>query len=615
MTDEPEKIDLASPDLAAEARTRLETLFPGVIADGVLDATRLGELLDIDVTAPSDGRERYGLMWAGKSEAVRSLQTPSRATLTPDLARSVDWDAAQNAFIEGDNLEVLKLMQKAYNDRVKLIYIDPPYNTGSDFVYSDDFHDGLRQYLAYTGQLDESGKRTSTESDATGGRRHSRWLTMMYPRLVLARNLLTPDGVIAISIDDNEVHHLIDLMDEIFGGDCHLGTIAWLKKRKGSFLSKGVLSAHEYLLVYGREPGIRLFGGSPDSGESQPLIKKTNPIGTLRFPAGSVTTRLADGHYTAGTYGDGESAAELLNGIDVVAGRIETELELRARFIWVQRYLDEQVAAGGRIVMNTINLQPRAFKAPDEEAAKGLSSIFDGVANSATNEDAFEEGKRIFGVEGLLDYPKPLNYIKAIVASATHFDPDAIVLDFFAGSGTTGQAVSEINAEDGGTRKWVLVQLPEATPEGSRARMAGYGTIAELAVARLERTGVPAFRRLRLSDSNFESIAEGDELLLSATTLRDPQALDAVAEEVLLKEGVALDAPWQRRDAAGAEVVLAGHVAVVLTTEITSEVVARAIELEASVLVFLEDGFAGRDAVKTNAFTNSKQAGIKMKTV
>src|SRR4051812_31791303 len=199
MSVETEKVGLETPDLAASKRATFEELFPGVLTDGVLDATRLGELLDTEVTAPTDGRERFGLMWAGKHDAVRSLLTPSRGTLTPELDKSIDFDTAEHVFIEGDNLEVLKLLQKAYNDRVKLIYIDPPYNTGNDFVYPDDYSDTLRAYLEFTGQVDADGNRKSAAAEVLG-RRHSRWLSMMYPRLVLARNLLTQDGVIAISI-------------------------------------------------------------------------------------------------------------------------------------------------------------------------------------------------------------------------------------------------------------------------------------------------------------------------------------------------------------------------------------------------------------------------------
>lgn len=252
MSDEPEKVDLETPDLAADHRAALAALFPSVLDDGVLDVAKLSELLDTPIAQVPDGRERYGLQWAGKVDAVRSLLTPSRGALIPDLDRSIGFDEAKHVFIEGDNLEVLKLLQKAYNDKVKLIYIDPPYNTGNDFVYNDDFRDGLQGYLDYTGQVDEEGNRTSATIEKSG-RRHSRWLSMMYPRLFLARNLLSPDGLILISIDDNEYPRLLLLLDEIFGEENYATTFVWQKKKKPSFLHANVGSLTEYVLCVTRD--------------------------------------------------------------------------------------------------------------------------------------------------------------------------------------------------------------------------------------------------------------------------------------------------------------------------------------------------------------------------
>jgi adenine-specific DNA-methyltransferase len=226
-----------------------KSLFPGVIQDGALDAVRLGELLDTPVSGVKEGKERFGLMWAGKKRAVEALQTPSMAALVPDKDASINWDAAENVFIEGDNLEVLKLLQKAYNDQVKLIYIDPPYNTGNDFVYNDDFSDPLQHYLEVTGQVDAEGNRLVANTE-TSGRKHSNWLTMMHPRLFLARNLLTQDGSIFVSIDDNEVHHLRLVMDEIFGPENFIGQFVWAAGRKND--AKFVSASHEYIICYAR---------------------------------------------------------------------------------------------------------------------------------------------------------------------------------------------------------------------------------------------------------------------------------------------------------------------------------------------------------------------------
>src|SRR5664280_1624898 len=247
MTDEPDKVGLETPDLAVQYREALDELFPGVVSDGVLDGAKLAELLGgIAVAQPPDGRERYGLQWAGKQEAVRSLLTPGRGTLIPDLDHSIEFDNARNVFIEGDNLEVLKLLQKAYNDQVDLIYIDPPYNTGNDFVYNDDFSDGLRGYLEYTGQLDEDGNRTSAAVE-TVGRLHSRWLSMVYPRLVLARNVLTQDGVLFVSVDDNEVASFKFMLDEVFGPENFVAQIAVSLNPKGRQLGDFFATSHEHL--------------------------------------------------------------------------------------------------------------------------------------------------------------------------------------------------------------------------------------------------------------------------------------------------------------------------------------------------------------------------------
>ena len=299
MSEEPKKIDLETPDIAAQRRAAFEELFPGVLADGVLDGARLGQLLDTEVTAPADGRERFGLMWAGKQDAVRSLLTPSHGTLVPELDKSIDFDTAENVFIEGDNLEVLKLLQKANNDRVKLIYIDPPYNTGSnDFIYPDNFADTTRGYLEYTGQLDADGNRVTANAD-TLGRRHSRWLSMMYPRLVLARNLLTQNGVIFVSIDDNEVANLRAAMDEVFGPENFVATVIWQKVYTLKNSARHFSEDHDFLLVYARNAEQWTPTLLPRSAEQDAAYK--NPDHDPRGPW-KATPIQARNYYSKGTY-------------------------------------------------------------------------------------------------------------------------------------------------------------------------------------------------------------------------------------------------------------------------------------------------------------------------
>ena len=256
MTEELNEVPRTTPDFAIEAATKLAELFPEVVADGKINLDTLKTILDIDV---EDGRERFGLTWPGKREAIRAAQTPTTATLMPDKENSVNWDTTQNVFIEGDNLEVLKVLQKHYYGQIKMIYIDPPYNTGKDFVYADDYADSIGSYLELTGQTDEGGK-LSTNSESSG-RFHSNWLNMMYPRLKLARNLLTQDGAVLISVDDSEQANLRMMCDEVFGQNNFIATLVWQGGRKND--SRYVSMGHDYILVYARnesflkENGIR----------------------------------------------------------------------------------------------------------------------------------------------------------------------------------------------------------------------------------------------------------------------------------------------------------------------------------------------------------------------
>lgn len=479
-----------SPDAQQERQQQLLNLLrqtaPEVISDNQLNLERLKELMGEERLAPA---EHYELSWAGKKDARREIQKKTSHTLRPDANNP---ESAQHMLIEGENLEVLRVLQKSYYGKVKMIYIDPPYNTGNDsFVYPDDYSETLDEYQKRTGEKNEAGflnkqslwKKNSKES----GQYHSAWLSMMYPRLYLARNLLREDGMMFISIDDHEVANLKLICDEVFGGENFIGSVSWLKKRKGSFLSRKLVSVSEWLLVYGKTQNVKIFGGKADEEESQPLVKRTNSIGVLSFPARQVRTKLSDGLYEKGVYGEGTSSIELLHNFSVNEGVIEDAFSLRGPFVWGQNYLDEQIKNGARLIINTDKLQVRAFKAPDPEAHKGLSTFVDGVELGATNEDGYEELLDILGIEGAMSYPKPVNYIKYLTDAVTYWDKNSTVIDFFAGSGTTAHAVMELNAEDGGNRQSISVQLPEKLEENSEAYKAGYRTIADITRARIEK--------------------------------------------------------------------------------------------------------------------------------
>ena len=278
---------------------------------------------------------------------------------------------------------------------------------------------------------------------------------MMNERLRLAKQLLTDDGVIFVSIDDNEQAYLKVLMDEIFGERNSLGVITWMKKRKGSFLTQKVISLTEYILVYSKNPNAKLYGGEADEDESQPIIKRTNTYNVLNFAPGIIETKLKDGIYPKGSYGEGAIPIELLDDLVIENGKNTHKVRMKAPFTWSQDFLDDELSKGTKLVINTINLQVRAFRKSDN--FKGYPSYIVGVNIKGTNEDAYEDLEKIFGVKKIFDYSKPVNLIKELIKASTHFKKNAIVLDFFAGSGTTGQAVMEVNEEDGGKRKFILV--------------------------------------------------------------------------------------------------------------------------------------------------------------
>lgn len=524
-------------------------------------------------------QERYHLNWPGKREALLSANAPIAKTLRPvrtrrnergeEVEESVNFDTTKNLFIEGDNLDALKLLQETYLGKVKMIYIDPPYNTGSDFIYEDDFAEGVGDYLRRSNQKDAQGNNLIANTSANG-RFHSDWVSMMYSRIRIAKSLMHDNGLIFISIDDNEVANLMKVCDELFGGENFVGSISWLKKRKGSFLSKKLVSVTEWLIVYGKSQNVRLFGGKADESESQPLIKRTNPIGTLNFPPAKVVTKLPDGIYNAGTYGEGSSSVDLLGAISVKNGVIESSFSLKGPFIWGQDYLDAQINGGARLVVNTINFQVRAFKASDPESHKGLSTFIDGVEIGATNEDGYEQLRDILQAEGVMSYPKPVNYIKALVSAVTHWDKSSIVLDFFAGSSTTAHAVMQLNAEDGGNRRFIMVQLPEQCAADTGAFRAGYRTIAELSKERIRRAGKQirlsnpqvdtGFRVFKIDTSNMADIYyapdahDKSKLDLLVDNIKPDRTPEDLLFQVMLDWGVDLALPITKQSIQGKDV-------------------------------------------------------------
>lgn len=439
---------------------KLRSLFPECVSEGKLDIDKLlslcGEYIDNDF-------EKYKFEWKGKADCLRLAQKRSTGTLRPCLEESVDWDTTQNLYIEGDNLEVLKLLQTAYYRKVKMIYIDPPYNTGNDFVYADDFADPMARYKEVTQQTTKSNPETM-------GRYHTNWLNMMYPRLRLAANLLRDDGVIFISIDDNEVTNLRKVCDEVFGEENFIGTILWKKKTNGNNMGF-IPPVHDYLLVYARSIlDIKDIGYDV----TEEYINKTysNPDND---PRGAWTTMDLSANHK-GPY---------FPIINPATGESFNPPEGR---YWV--FNEEEVQrriADGRIIFGKTGMTRPVQKVFAAERIKGKIRAESWWDKHGMNEDATAEIRELFGQGKLFTHPKPSKLIYNLIKIST--ESDDLILDFFSGSATTAHAVMQLNAEEGSNRRFILVQIPELCDEKSEAYKAGYKNICEIGKERIRRAG------------------------------------------------------------------------------------------------------------------------------
>ena len=456
----PNTMDGLSMNIEQTNLDKLRSVFPECVSEGKLDIDKLlslcGEYIDNDF-------EKYKFEWKGKADCLRLAQKRSTGTLRPCPEESVDWDSTQNLYIEGDNLEVLKLLQTAYYRKVKMIYIDPPYNTGNDFVYADDFTDPMARYKEVTQQTTKSNPETM-------GRYHTNWLNMMYPRLRLVANLLRDDGVIFISIDDNEVTNLRKVCDEVFGEENFIGTILWKKKTNGNNMGF-IPPVHDYLLVYARSIlDIKDIGYDV----TEEYINKTysNPDND---PRGAWTTMDLSANHK-GPY---------FPIINPATGESFNPPEGR---YWV--FNEEEVQrriADGRIIFGKTGMTRPVQKVFAAERIKGKIRAESWWDKHGMNEDATAEIRELFGQGKLFTHPKPSKLIYNLIKIST--ESDDLILDFFSGSATTAHAVMQLNAEDGGNRRFILVQLPELCDEKSEAYKAGYKNICEIGKERIRRAG------------------------------------------------------------------------------------------------------------------------------
>ena len=618
------KFDLHSEDIAEVRRQELLRIFPEAHSESGqinFEALRLS-LGDAVQTGP----EAFGMSWPGKAECAKTIQRQSVATLLPVDDESVNWNTTQNVIIEGDNLEVLKVLQKAYLGKVKLIYIDPPYNTGNDFIYPDNFTESLGTYLQYTGQLDDEGRKFSTSTESSG-RFHSKWMNMMYPRLELARSLLREDGMIAVSIDDHEVDNLKKLLNAVFGEDAFINQLVVKSSEssgvKMSHVDKRLPKIKEYVLMYAKNSSqIKLSAVEiPKAGVSLDKYMKYYSTVIENFDDPVESWRLT-------------SVSDYLRA----NGKPNTRTD-------IDQFKQENAY---RVVYRTNNASLTNLEFETQTARvtsatgieyvwwEGKQMLFLGdyltekVCDLWTDISTINLNKETLGVNCFSNGQKPLSLIQRLLKLATS-DND-LVMDFFAGSGTTGHAVMLQNAEDGAGRRFILVQLPERIDEGSPEYLAGFESIAKITLERVrlashEIGGAAGFRTFALDRSNFAvwdaNAIEGDETKLEQQLFAQLEHVlpgrtnQDILFELMLKSRFELTTPVEKVKVGKCEVwkVAGGEMVAVIDSGLTIEVIREIAGWKPTSVVILDRCFGADDSLKANARKIFEDSKVDLKTV
>ena len=616
-----EKLAALFPEVVTEVREPDGTLRRAIDADALRE--RVGDVAE-------GGRERYQFTWPGKREAKQEAYRQIDKCLRPCPEESVDWDTTGNLYIEGDNLDALKLLRNTYAGKIKMIYIDPPYNTGHDFIYDDDFAQAKADYDAESGDYDEEGGRLVANPESNG-RFHSDWCSMMYPRLLLARDLLSEDGAIFISIDERELAGLQALCNEIFSSDCRAATFAWTRTSTPPSLSKKSRKTIEYVLAYERVRNNRkYFGSKLDNGDA-PLLNSGNPVRTLVFPSGLIEFPWMKSGVISP---QGDERVLFSDSITVENNRNRDAVALTGEFKWTQQRLDSEIANGTSFIVKSSQFSIRFQRIDDEESFKAPNNNLELNMSSGvgTNESAVSELEQL-GVGELFDYPKPMTLVRCLISMVAALDKESLVLDFFSGSATTAHAVMQLNAEDGGSRKFIMVQLPEVCDEKSEAAKAGYKNICEIGKERIRRAGkkiaaeveesnrqlkfgekpkkVPdvGFRVLKIDSSNFEDVSaepgdfSQDAMLKFADNLKLDRTPDDLIIQVMLKKQIELSAPIEKLGIDGCTVfsVDNGRLAACFDRDVPVEVMTAMAKMEPDYAVMRDASFAGDDAVSNFA--------------
>lgn len=622
--EEGESLNIVDENIKA-----LKEMFPDAISEYGIDFDALRQLLGDEI---ADGDEKFGLTWFGKKKARKIALTPSTGTLRPVREESVNWEATQNLFIEGDNLEVLKLLQRGYAGKISMIYIDPPYNTGREFIYPDKFQDNLETYLRYTGQIDSEGMKFSSNTEA-GGRKHSNWLTMMYPRLKLAKSFLKKDGAVFVSIDDNEVSNLRAIMDDIFGEENFISQIIWKKTENIKMDSRFLSQNKDYVLCYRasseltefakEQSDVSRFNMQDEKGKYY-LRKLDSKSSAYRKTLDYVIEHEGVRYYAGGSIEDWQSRQR-----GEVGG-------FAPRWLWSEEKYKKGLAEGD-IVFKSGNVYNKVrYDGVAKKPHVDMQTLVSGQTAQKELDQLF--GKRMF------DHPKPPQLIEWLISLLPN-NEDATVLDFFAGSSTSAHAVIQANAKDGGTRRFIMVQLPEAIDKGHDAARAGMKDIAQLSRKRIilaaeklktdyaeeiERRELPldtGFRAFRLDQSNIRAwnpdANDLEQSLLDHTEhLVEGRSEQDVLYELLLKRGVDLTVPIEEKEIAGKKVYSIGYGVLFACLDETIdkaeiEDLAKGItdwhkELEPAAdtqVVFRDSAFAD-DIAKTNMTAILEQNGI-----
>lgn len=641
-TELPEKIEPTSLNFQTELASQLAKLVPEAMSDGKLDVTKLREMINGDA---ENSLEKFGLFWPGKRAAQALAQIPTTATLIPVPEESEDWDSTKNIFIEGDNLEVLKALQNSYRRKVKMIYIDPPYNTGKEFIYPDKFSEGLQGYLEYTGQKNEAGENVESKPE-TGGRRHSNWLSMMYPRLQLAKSLLTDDGVIFMSIDDNEQSNLKKLCDEVFGEDNFISVLS-VASNSSKNNSKLISVSHEYVLAYARKIESLVDNWKVKKNNYAEFTNRAKQLTSRNLSENEIHNELLElvkyprfydfDHYTFadknGVYQTDNPGGVSNGNTSTVVYHPTTKKQCampNGGWRYKEDEINRMVSDGEFVFGKDESTVPRV--------KRYLHDYLDQTPKSTLFFDSQSSTKWLKNNNLPFDFPKAVEFISYLVSIPT--SKNDVVLDFFAGSGTTGHAVMQLNAIDGGARAHIQVQLPELTDLRSDAYKAGFSTIADISKERLRRAGKKVredyvdkvaqrstpldtgFRVYKLAPSNFVQWDEGkakDDIQQSVLDFAANKKPDAAPEslltEIMLQARMPLSANIEKRDlqSGGWVFVVDGGnlIAYVANEQITEAQANEIADLAPAKLIVLDSAFNGNNALKINVANICKEKFIK----